>query len=101
MADWATHQSVVTGGIAWLRRSVQNALFRQPAPIGFYFAKLWYYERLYPLIFTVSALAQAGQSPQRAMLAEAVDAQAPHTHTITLNVVRDDPIGVRQPLNLD
>ena len=26
------------------------------APIGLYFAKLWYYERLYPLIFTVSAL---------------------------------------------
>jgi squalene-hopene/tetraprenyl-beta-curcumene cyclase len=29
------------------------------SPIGFYFAKLWYYERLYPLIFTVAALGQA------------------------------------------
>ncbi len=28
----------------------------EPAPIGFYFAKLWYYEELYPLIFLVSAL---------------------------------------------
>ncbi len=28
----------------------------QPAPIGFYFAKLWYYERLYPMVFTVAAL---------------------------------------------
>jgi squalene-hopene/tetraprenyl-beta-curcumene cyclase len=28
----------------------------EPSPIGFYFAKLWYYERLYPRIFTVAAL---------------------------------------------
>ena len=27
-----------------------------PSPIGFYFAALWYYERLYPLIFTATAL---------------------------------------------
>ena len=27
-----------------------------PAPIGLYFARLWYFERLYPLIFSVSAL---------------------------------------------
>ena len=30
-----------------------------PAPIGFYFAKLWYYEKLYPLVFAVAALGQA------------------------------------------
>ncbi len=28
-------------------------------PIGFYFAKLWYHERLYPLIFNVAALGSA------------------------------------------
>lgn len=33
-----------------------------PAPIGFYFAKLWYFERLYPLIFTVSCLRRAVKS---------------------------------------
>jgi squalene-hopene/tetraprenyl-beta-curcumene cyclase len=27
-----------------------------PAPIGLYFARLWYFERLYPLIFATSAL---------------------------------------------
>jgi squalene-hopene/tetraprenyl-beta-curcumene cyclase len=27
-----------------------------PAPIGLYFARLWYYERLYPIIFATSAL---------------------------------------------
>jgi len=31
----------------------------QPAPIGFYFAKLWYYEKLYPVIFTVAGLRSA------------------------------------------
>jgi len=29
------------------------------SPIGFYFAKLWYYEKLYPIIFTVGALNRA------------------------------------------
>ena len=28
----------------------------EPSPIGLYFAKLWYSEKLYPLIFTVAAL---------------------------------------------
>ena len=33
-------------------------------PIGFYFAKLWYYEKLYPLIYTVRALGHFhGPSP--------------------------------------
>jgi len=62
LADPQNCQSAVAGGIAWLRRSVQNGSVRQPAPIGFYFAKLWYYERLYPLIFTVSALARANNT---------------------------------------
>jgi squalene-hopene/tetraprenyl-beta-curcumene cyclase len=38
---------------------VEDGRYREPAPIGFYFAKLWYFERLYPLIFTVAALRQA------------------------------------------
>lgn len=39
-------------GAQWLRAQHDVA----PAPIGLYFAKLWYFEKLYPLIFTVSAL---------------------------------------------
>ena len=31
-----------------------------PAPIGLYFAKLWYFEKLYPLIFAVSASSAGG-----------------------------------------
>ena len=38
-------------------RHFQGPLYRFPAaPIGLYFARLWYHERLYPLIATVSAL---------------------------------------------
>ena len=40
----------------WLLRRIENDTWTQPTPIGFYFAKLWYYERLYPMVFTVAAL---------------------------------------------
>ncbi len=43
-------------GAAFLVARVASGTWREPAPIGFYFAKLWYYERLYPLIWTVAAL---------------------------------------------
>jgi squalene-hopene/tetraprenyl-beta-curcumene cyclase len=33
------------------------------APIGLYFAKLWYFEDLYPLSFTVAACERACQLP--------------------------------------
>jgi squalene-hopene/tetraprenyl-beta-curcumene cyclase len=46
-------------GLEWLVSAVEADRFRTPSPIGFYFAKLWYYERLYPIIFTTSALGQA------------------------------------------
>jgi squalene-hopene/tetraprenyl-beta-curcumene cyclase len=49
----------VARGLAWLLDRVEAGQHRQPAPIGFYFAKLWYYERLYPLTFTVAALGRA------------------------------------------
>jgi squalene-hopene/tetraprenyl-beta-curcumene cyclase len=51
----------VARGLSWLLDRVEAGQHRQPAPIGFYFAKLWYYERLYPLIFTVAALGRACQ----------------------------------------
>ena len=39
-------------GARWLEEHADLA----PSPIGLYFAKLWYFEKLYPLIFTVAAL---------------------------------------------
>ena len=49
----------VERGVAWLVDAVESGRFREPSPIGFYFAKLWYFEKLYPLIFTVAALGRA------------------------------------------
>lgn len=46
-------------GLNWLLARVEDGSFVQTAPIGFYFAKLWYFERLYPIIFTVGALSRA------------------------------------------
>jgi squalene-hopene/tetraprenyl-beta-curcumene cyclase len=48
-------------GIEWLIHRVEDGTWTQPSPVGFYFAKLWYYERLYPQIFTVAALEQASR----------------------------------------
>jgi len=39
-------------GASWLADRIDFA----PSPIGLYFAKLWYSEKLYPLIFTAAAL---------------------------------------------
>jgi squalene-hopene/tetraprenyl-beta-curcumene cyclase len=50
------HVGTVERGTEWLVARVESGAWREPAPIGFYFAKLWYYERLYPLIFSVGAL---------------------------------------------
>ncbi len=46
-------------GLRWLIGAVESGRHRRASPIGFYFARLWYYEKLYPLVFTVSALGRA------------------------------------------
>ena len=43
-------------GAAWLVEATDSGRRFAPAPIGLYFASLWYYETLYPVIFTVAAL---------------------------------------------
>lgn len=64
------HQDSIERGLLWLIEAVESGRFRQPCPIGFYFAKLWYYEKLYPLIFAVAALGRArrwaSQGPKKA-----------------------------------
>jgi squalene-hopene/tetraprenyl-beta-curcumene cyclase len=49
----------VNKGLDWLVQQVESGGLRHPTPIGFYFAKLWYYEKLYPMIYTVAALGRA------------------------------------------
>ena len=43
-------------GVEFLRIATRDGTHFPPSPIGFYFANLWYYEKLYPIIFTVAAL---------------------------------------------
>lgn len=46
----------VDRGVEWLLHRTNRGQEFSPTPIGFYFAKLWYFEMLYPVIFTVAAL---------------------------------------------
>ena len=45
----------IATGEQYLAARWQSTPLGNAAPIGFYFAKLWYYEQLYPLIFSVGA----------------------------------------------
>jgi squalene-hopene/tetraprenyl-beta-curcumene cyclase len=51
--------AAVERGLAYLVARVETDGLYNPSPIGFYFAKLWYYEKLYPIIFTLAALGRA------------------------------------------
>ena len=52
-------QTSTEKGLEWLIEAVEQDRHRDSTPIGFYFARLWYYERLYPMVFAVSALREA------------------------------------------
>jgi squalene-hopene/tetraprenyl-beta-curcumene cyclase len=52
-------QASATKGLRWLVDAVAAGRHRRASPIGFYFARLWYYEELYPMIFCVAALGRA------------------------------------------
>ena len=49
-------ESAVSTGTSKLLEMVRKEVSITPSPIGLYFAKLWYFEKLYPYIFTISAL---------------------------------------------
>jgi squalene-hopene/tetraprenyl-beta-curcumene cyclase len=57
----------VSSGLAWLAAAVEQDAHRQGAVVGFYPGRLWYHERLYPLVFAARALSQAVRQlePQR------------------------------------
>jgi squalene-hopene/tetraprenyl-beta-curcumene cyclase len=48
----------VARGLFWLTEATASG--PHAAPIGLYFARLWYYEDLYPLVFALSGLASTG-----------------------------------------
>lgn len=47
-------------GVAWLLSQGETGLCR-PAPVGLYFAVLWYHEDLYPLVWSLEALGPGGE----------------------------------------
>ena len=49
-------------GLVWLLDRIEEGKLMEPSPIGFYFAKLWYFEKLYPLIFCSAVLRRAMES---------------------------------------
>jgi squalene-hopene/tetraprenyl-beta-curcumene cyclase len=51
----------VERGLRWLIEATDEGRHFPTAPIGLYFAKLWYSERLYPLVFTAAALEQVSE----------------------------------------
>jgi squalene-hopene/tetraprenyl-beta-curcumene cyclase len=55
------HEAAALQGLTWLIDAVEANRHQESSPIGFYFAKLWYYEKLYPLIMTVGVLGQAAR----------------------------------------
>jgi squalene-hopene/tetraprenyl-beta-curcumene cyclase len=42
-------------GLAWLESATHGGREFPPSPVGLYFARLWYSEELYPVIFTAAA----------------------------------------------
>jgi squalene-hopene/tetraprenyl-beta-curcumene cyclase len=52
-------REAVNSGLEYLVQKIESGGLYDPAPIGFYFAKLWYFEKLYPIIFSVAALGRA------------------------------------------
>ena len=52
----AGYAANVQSGSSRLLAMCDSGDWKCASPIGLYFARLWYYERLYPLIFSVSAL---------------------------------------------
>jgi len=49
-------ESAISRGVSWLIEQTEQGTSVTASPIGLYFARLWYFEELYPVIFTLSVL---------------------------------------------
>jgi squalene-hopene/tetraprenyl-beta-curcumene cyclase len=54
------YAAAIHRGTKWLIERTAEGTRIDAAPIGLYFARLWYFEELYPLIFSVGAMAKTG-----------------------------------------
>ena len=58
-------EEALSRGLKWLLPRIENNAYQMVSPIGFYFAKLWYFEAMYPLVFVAGALNQVDQLLQK------------------------------------
>ena len=57
---WRTEAVEATArGRNWLIGATHSGTKFEASPIGFYFARLWYFERAYPIVWTVEALTRS------------------------------------------
>jgi squalene-hopene/tetraprenyl-beta-curcumene cyclase len=68
--DAQTIGEAAARAIQWLADAVEANRHTESAPLGRYFGKVWYYERLYPLVWTVAALGPAAQCARQAKAAQ-------------------------------
>ncbi len=54
----ASLREAVLRGAEFLRQAIESGRSGEAWPIGFYFAKLWYHESLYPAVFATAALSR-------------------------------------------
>lgn len=54
----------VERGAAWLQQETRGGAHFPPSPIGLYFARLWYHEQLYPVVWTLQAWRAAAHLSQ-------------------------------------
>jgi squalene-hopene/tetraprenyl-beta-curcumene cyclase len=60
-SDLMTNGTAIEQGLAWLLSAIEQGEVAKSRPIGLYFARLWYDERHYPVVFALSALGSALQ----------------------------------------
>jgi squalene-hopene/tetraprenyl-beta-curcumene cyclase len=54
-------QAALRRSCEWLFEKIASGTYKKVSPIGFYFAKLWYWESMYPLVYTGAALNEIDQ----------------------------------------
>jgi squalene-hopene/tetraprenyl-beta-curcumene cyclase len=57
-ADCIETNEALIKGEKWLCKATKKGTVFEPSPIGFYFARLWYFEKAYPVVWTVEALSR-------------------------------------------
>jgi squalene-hopene/tetraprenyl-beta-curcumene cyclase len=59
--DSSSAAHAVHRGVEWLIANTDHGASLPASPIGLYFARLWYFEELYPLVFALAALSRASR----------------------------------------